>query len=199
MTPIQTIYKGWRLRSRTEARWAVFFDALGIRWEYEPEGFQFADGTRYLPDFWLPGFNRLGFNRLGPGVDDAQRGCFVEVKGGDCRVPEFVCRDIWEPPQQPSYAMDPGDFRKAWMLATEGRQQVLCVWGAPRAENFILFRGDSTEVRFDGKYLPGGRNADEYRLFLDPQGIKFFDEVVDRAVCAARSARFEFGQSGATV
>lgn len=32
---IETSYKGYRFRSRTEARWAVFFDALGVRWEYE--------------------------------------------------------------------------------------------------------------------------------------------------------------------
>ena len=36
---IQTRYAGCRFRSRIEARWAVFFDALGIRWEYEPQGF----------------------------------------------------------------------------------------------------------------------------------------------------------------
>lgn len=52
--PIETIYKGYRFRSRLEARWAVFFDALGIEWEYEPEGFVLTDGTYYLPDFWLP-------------------------------------------------------------------------------------------------------------------------------------------------
>ncbi|NJO82415.1 MAG: hypothetical protein HC828_06055 [Blastochloris sp.] len=35
---IPTTYQGYRFRSRIEARWAVFFDALGIRWVYEPEG-----------------------------------------------------------------------------------------------------------------------------------------------------------------
>ena len=30
---IETKYKGFRFRSRLEARWAVFFDALGIEWE----------------------------------------------------------------------------------------------------------------------------------------------------------------------
>lgn len=54
---IETEYKGYRFRSRLEARWAVFFNALGIAWVYEPEGFQLSDGTRYLPDFWLPEFN----------------------------------------------------------------------------------------------------------------------------------------------
>lgn len=48
---IETYYKGYRFRSRLEARWAVFFDALGMRWEYEPQGFELPGGIRYLPDF----------------------------------------------------------------------------------------------------------------------------------------------------
>lgn len=47
---IETQYKGYRFRSRLEARWAVFCDVLGLRYEYEPEGFD-LDGTWYLPDF----------------------------------------------------------------------------------------------------------------------------------------------------
>lgn len=51
---IETRYRGYRFRSRLEARWAVFFDALGIRWEYEPEGFDLGGWGWYLPDFYLP-------------------------------------------------------------------------------------------------------------------------------------------------
>jgi len=54
MKAINTKYKGYNFRSRLEARWAVYFDSLGIEWEYEKEGFKFEDGTCYLPDFWLP-------------------------------------------------------------------------------------------------------------------------------------------------
>lgn len=50
--PIETEYRGHRFRSRLEARWALFFDALGVPWEYEPEAFAF-EGERYLPDFRL--------------------------------------------------------------------------------------------------------------------------------------------------
>ncbi len=64
MKPIQTSYKGCKFRSRLEARWAVFFDSLGIIWEYEKEGFVLSTGDTYLPDFWLP-----------------QLDCFFEVKG----------------------------------------------------------------------------------------------------------------------
>lgn len=50
MKSIETLYKGYKFRSRLEARWAVFFDEIGADWEYEPEGFD-CDGVWYLPDF----------------------------------------------------------------------------------------------------------------------------------------------------
>lgn len=70
--PIETVYNGYRFRSRLEARWAVFFDAIGAKWEYEPEGFELADGTRYLPDFLLHGVR-------GRGQRDGD--IYVEIKG----------------------------------------------------------------------------------------------------------------------
>lgn len=53
---IETRYAGRRFRSRLEARWSVFFDRLGVRWDYEPQGYM-IDGMPYLPDFWLPDAN----------------------------------------------------------------------------------------------------------------------------------------------
>jgi len=51
MKAIETYYKGYRFRSRTEARWAVFFDKLGLRWDYEEEGYVLPKTGCYLPDF----------------------------------------------------------------------------------------------------------------------------------------------------
>jgi hypothetical protein len=47
---IQTVYKGCKYRSELDARWAVFFDACGYDWEYEPEGYD-INGVYYLPTF----------------------------------------------------------------------------------------------------------------------------------------------------
>ena len=52
INPIETKYRGYKFRSRLEARWAVFFDAMSIEFQYEPEGFKLKSGW-YLPDFWL--------------------------------------------------------------------------------------------------------------------------------------------------
>lgn len=62
ISPIETRYADCLFRSRLEARWAVFFDTLGIEWQYEAQGYVcqprcHLSGTapfRYLPDFWLP-------------------------------------------------------------------------------------------------------------------------------------------------
>lgn len=48
---IPTRYKGYHFRSRLEARWAVFMDALRVPWRYEYEGYILSDGSSYLPDF----------------------------------------------------------------------------------------------------------------------------------------------------
>src|SRR5690242_20681738 len=54
---IDTIYNGYKFRSRLEARWAIFFDCLGIKYQYEPEGYDLGEAGYYLPDFWLPDHN----------------------------------------------------------------------------------------------------------------------------------------------
>lgn len=65
MKIIPTQYKSVLYRSRTEARWAVFFDVLGVGVEYEPEGY-ILNGVPYLVDFWIPEWE-----------------LFVEVKGAE--------------------------------------------------------------------------------------------------------------------
>lgn len=53
-TPIQTVYKGYRFRSRLEARWAVWLDHIGVPWRYEHEGYDLGNAGPYLPDFLIP-------------------------------------------------------------------------------------------------------------------------------------------------
>lgn len=54
---IETVYNNYRFRSRLEARWAVFFDTLGVAYEYEREGYSLGVDGRYLPDFYFPHLN----------------------------------------------------------------------------------------------------------------------------------------------
>jgi hypothetical protein len=101
---IETRYHGYRFRSRTEARWGVFFDALGLRWEYEPEGFELPSGP-YLPDFRLhaPGWGQLG--------DEL----WVEIKPAVAGWAEKF----------------PEEFRRAWEFAASDPLNVWVIAGSP--------------------------------------------------------------------
>jgi len=63
MQAIKTIYNGVKYRSKLEARWSVFFDLYGLKYEYEPKTFRLNNGKLYCPDFILLDFD-----------------CYVEVK-----------------------------------------------------------------------------------------------------------------------
>ncbi len=45
---IPTLYRGVQFRSRLEAKWAAFFDAMGWPWQYEP-----FDLAGWIPDFLI--------------------------------------------------------------------------------------------------------------------------------------------------
>jgi hypothetical protein len=79
MLPVQSRYRGqhskhtwygknW-FRSKLEAKWAVFYDQLGLSWRYEPGPFDLGDRT-YTPDFWIEEWR-----------------CHVEIK--------FLAKKLW--------------------------------------------------------------------------------------------------------
>ena len=75
---IETEYNGYRFRSRLEARWAFFFRAINLDYEYELEGFQ-MDDIRYLPDFYIPSIDR-----------------WLEIKGQPLSIPEIKkCEEFY--------------------------------------------------------------------------------------------------------
>lgn len=192
MKAIETTYKGYRFRSRLEARWAVFFDALGLKWAYEPEGFELGGGVRYLPDFRVeyPGRNgperhRQWFEVKGDAETISQRdweklvlfneqqGLIVLDGAPDLRM--YLNPHQWlgdydgdEPLQRP-YTVQPH--------ALKHERDGVALW-CPKGRMWFDWHGNFFE---GGSYFGYGGG------------------VLERAVEAARSARFEFGQSGATV
>ena len=189
---IETQYKGYRFRSRLEARWAVFFDALGLAWEYEPEGFELGGGVRYLPDF------RVRYPGRG---DDERHSEWFEVKGDLTEVTS----DEWS--KMLRFAKGRGltildgtpDCRMYLSVACcidydffnydEGCEKVL-------VPPFKIDPRALTHKR-DGYALwcPKGRMWwDNHDDFFRSNGYGTSDGELQRAVRAARSARFEFGE-----
>ena len=101
--PIETHYKGFLFRARLEARWAVYFDALGIEWDYEKEGYDLGEAGWYLPDFWLPQVNMwaevkpIEFNESenekAKALANMTHFPVLQLVG----VPDYICYWAWEP------------------------------------------------------------------------------------------------------
>ena len=183
--PIETVYNGYRFRSRSEARWAVFFDTLGIEYIYEPEGFTFPDGTNYLPDFYLPKMNTF-FEVKGIMSDKdahkieqlrAHSGKFVTVGYGDMTFEA----DSWGGEDENGKPItEPDSKDMSWLaLCTECQQ--------------YYFMGSmfSWQCRCCGAYDGDGHFWDT--ATGDLKHI-YSDEVKD-AIIKARQARFEHGES----
>lgn len=168
MKAIETVYRGYRFRSRLEARWAVFFDELEIKWQYEPEGFE-HDGERWLPDFFLPNF--CG-------------GLYVEVKPESAKPSEML---------RAERVSQAGGLK---LLFAVGEPR--CVGyryldrDGPDVAAFIdkyIVGSHSLEARLYFDFC-----GDEIRI---GRPFVFDVDFVARACLAARQARFEHGQVGA--
>lgn len=176
MKAIETNYKGYRFRSRLEARWAVFFDTLGLTWEYEKEGFDLGDGKYYLPDFWLPQV-RMWAEVKGEAFTDEQLSLCA-------RLAEQSSRDVVLLLGMPDFKAYPVLF---YCDPAEGEVNI---YDGARAglTDCYLTREYLHENRFY-KYV--GEDEEGQRACLQD-----YEEYV-RAVQAAKSARFEHGEKGA--
>ena len=171
---IETYYNGYRFRSRVEARWAIFFDKVGIEYQYESEGFD-MDEIRYLPDFYIPSLNR-----------------WFEIKGKPLSVEEIKkCEEF-------CLRMDNENIKYSILIGVpelirfeEGNFSILgikeYVWQWPSE----LYPGDMRML------TQGLVEKEYYSRFL--QGIwkvpDVSDDTVIEAAKKAREARFEFGET----
>jgi hypothetical protein len=203
MKAIETHYRGYRFRSRLESRWAVFFDSLGIRWEYEIEGFD-LDGTRYLPDFWLPEQKywieikgheptemdnekcwKLAekdqentvflFGNI-PGINEREDiGCKYKATFDNGQVQRSI-----EPNQMWTQCL----FCRRWEIADEGYLEPFkckCIDRYYNMDNIVEWLRDSTDPE----------NLTFNKLFYSQN-----NPLIASAYTAARQARFEFGENG---
>lgn len=182
---IETVYKGYRFRSRLEARWAVFFDAMGFDWSYEPQGFDLGKLGWYLPDFVL----RAGDgNNTNPNPDNGEavrEYFFVEIKGG---VP--TDEEVDKLSEVCSY---------------------FCCYGAILYGNIPLYTKDNhgvSSIHKEGGVVNDDGSADDFWSWIGTcqsthigyvDSYRFDKHAMDLANFAlerARSARFEHGENG---
>lgn len=165
---INTKYKNYNFRSRTEARWAIFLDRMGVSWEYEIEGFEFSDGTRYLPDFYLT-----------VQYPDKTMKMWVEVKGTYPSTYEI----------KKLHAL--GKESKTlclFFIGTPGKHQIYLCNQFSEVEDCMEEVGltDESIERMLGHY------RDTEDDFFNRHPLK---TIVSEAIISASCARFEFGET----
>lgn len=178
--PIETIYNGYKFRSRLEARWAVFFDALGVKYEYEPEGFLLPSGKRYLPDFRVKCWGTRGK------IESEPFDLYIEVKGN----------------------MTESDYARIREFSgiTDGKEYcyienpVLIVGNIPEKGKSAYYT-DNVYCNYnliDGDWFGAYPAADRGKFFLWGDDGNYIWNVaeVERAYDKARQARFEHGEKG---
>lgn len=227
MKAIETRWKGWRFRSRTEARWAVFLEAAGIGFEYEPEGVLLPSGP-YLPDFRLTEFPRASW-QAGAKHQDV----WLEVKAGwPTDLERARCCELATASGCPVLlAMGVPDFSEQVLIyepeVAEDMRELFSSWAGILAFTNIGAPGDEAICVGRGPMSP--QELQQLRAMLDAAGLSEADELRARlkefsggfarvlgmeggrvppgqariglgyglrhAYDAARSARFEFGQT----
>lgn len=189
INPIETEYNGYRFRSRLEARWAVFFDALEIPYEYEAQGYT-LDGVPYLPDFTLHTYG----DRDDDTRSDVVRGPVIaEVKGLD--VDEHEGRHV-QLLRKLSVHLNcftmllsgPPGFRLYNGFAPQLPADAFCV---------LFFRAYSSRIAIVDDYWAQSISIDENTgaMTFSPNDDRIvrnrFGPQLVAAVNAARSARFD--------
>jgi len=218
---IETLYAGHRFRSRLEARWAVFFDAVGAKWEYEPQGYE-VNGIPYLPDFLLPDLRTFVEVKGDPDQLDvkllgslaAESAHFVLVLGGIPKVTRgripmhLLISPIWDfrndlrdydLTREASFAIerleDPADRKKVWAFIRANSAHTYKTVVHHECLLMPLKDGGVMAMSFGPANMP--RTKEEW---LNPAGyplLALLDPSVEAAYDAARQARFEHGETPA--
>ena len=196
--PIETYYNGYKFRSRLEARVAVFFDALGVEYEYEPEGFLLESGKRYLPDFRVKCYGTRG--DICPKSFDL----WIEVKGRMTQEDADKIREFNGISFGPNGAPEETDNRIKPVLIINkipGENESSDSYGLHAYEPMdgIDIYPFNYEL-IDGDHFGAYPAADSYGCFYlwgdDSNYINREDvDRVEKAWTKARQARFEYGET----
>lgn len=209
--PIETRYAGCRFRSRLEARWAVFFDTLGVKWEYEAQGFEVHDrlgictekSWYYLPDFWLPG---LGLHAEVKGVLDESSMCKLLSAAAYLSSPSGGCGGgndmlILGPIPKPHNTSTDYLSIDNWIHDNETVQMPIRLHMHKGDLQFSGFHNRKFRCEHRG-YVANDTDgliftpSSDFLLSGFPNKHPHTVSVIKNAYAAALSARFEYGEQG---
>lgn len=189
MSAIETWYRGYRFRSRLEARWACFWTHLETPLNYEPQGFV-VRGRPYLPDFKLPNGTWVEVKGAESELDHDLMEAAAEELPGDADPILLILGPNPEPP-----GLNRGNW--AWL----GLSRVYDPAGNPVVVDRWWELGDdgwpwiARQTHCTLPYSEGDSTTPWLTPVLNMTG--HVSLAVVGAYRAARSARFEHGESGA--
>jgi hypothetical protein len=178
MKAIETQYKGYRFRSRLEARWAVFFDHLPVRWEYEPEGFDLGEGVRYLPDFRVTYWDQ--------GSPKHPITVWMEIKPSIASLTDSDHRKFR------AFSRANGQFGDV-LFVLDGTPEERYYNAVPMGDYHV---GDLKDPPEFGVALWSAKQRPWWDYDWPAGQNEESLETLRRAIAAARGARFEFGENG---
>lgn len=189
---IETRYKGYRFRSRLEARWAVLFNALGIDFFYELEGLILDDGVRYLPDFFLPDWGYLEIKPFYPGDDYVFRLLRnkIMIAIGEPYIDMALLKSRYRILRLAFHYYYLGDGNS---IDIDANLIVEC----PVCHSYLL-EGDFYHIEHEPDYLKGlpcGPGSIQCHCGKNNKKLLATNRL-QQAYISARSARFEFGEQG---
>lgn len=155
MKVIETKYKGIIFRSRTEARWAVFMDEIGVRYDYEPEAYELEKGIVYLPDFWIPSIET--YLEIKPDKPNSfeEKKAFLLARKRTKRVIVFVGNPV----------LPSNDIHSGYMYFPSGSADEYYWWcECPMCGAFGIEWGGSSHKLQCGHSAVGCQNFDSKRL-----------------------------------
>lgn len=215
---IETVYRGIRYRSRIEARWAVAYTKLDVPFEYEKEGFDLGSAGYYLPDFWMPQQKCwIEIKGQKPTKEEEERCAALASASGypvilfPCTIPEIEDEANLRCPSDGcdgAYLFRPDggwDNYYRWCVCMtcgamgiefDGRSDRLPCKRCYHCDH--VARGVNYPAMNDGKCPVHGDKPNQ-GCPLSRHGDKGYTpghQKIARAFDAARSARFEHGESG---
>lgn len=192
---IETHYNGYKFRSRFEARWAVFFDNAGIKYEYEPEGFTDGD-LCYLPDFYLPDHDtyvevkphREGFEQE---IEKA-----LHFVNSDLKIKRLMfVQEIPKPNEYYSWFLYPFAYYNSLYDRYDMRYVQLCC-----IDGEITFKPDhyycKTVYDISKIETKNEKELNDGQLLYEECFGDCDKNILPTAYIKARQARFEYGERG---
>ena len=197
---IQTEAFGCLFRSRLEARCAVFLEAMGLRWDYEPEGFELPSG-RYLPDFkvykegcpagyyWIECKGGIPTDQevqLARELAKATTACVVFFRQPFFQLMREQCASVKE--------FYEGDFYKSVAPFSKFNGEVTDEWMLYKEDRILLF-GNHHWMQFWDRHSVADQDLVKLGFYMGSAEPCWPLSKARKAATAALSARFEHGEA----